>query len=361
MGSDLVKMLVANAANDPTRMSWDPSKTAIYSNSQKVAALLIALGPDCSSKVMKHFDEEHDVEAIALEITAMNRVPPDIMAEILKEFFIMFKAKGLLATGGVAYARDLLKQTFGDQRADSILERLVSTLETMPFEFFNGADADQLATSFQNENPQLIALVLSYLRPKHAANVIGLLSPELQAEVAIRVADMDRTNPDVLREVERIMENKFSSVMATDFSQAGGVESLAEILNYSDRSTERAIMEALELRKPDLVQEVRELMFVFEDITYLDNRSVQRLLREVDTKDLGIALKGAKDAVKEKIFQNMSDRAAAMLQEDMSFMGPIKSKDVMEKQSHIVNIVRHLESTGEIQISRGGEEDALIE
>ncbi|MFM7469886.1 MAG: flagellar motor switch protein FliG, partial [Vampirovibrionales bacterium] len=248
--SQLIEMLLSSNSGDVT---WDASKTSGFSNSQKVAALLIALGPECASLIMKHFQEDYDVESIALEISAMNRIAPDILGEILKEFFIMFKAKGLLASGGVGYARDLLHQAFGSAKADSILERLVSTLETTPFEFFNAADADQLATSFQSENPQLIALVLSYLRPKHASNVVSLLTPEMQAEVAIRIADMDRTNPEVLREVERIMETKFSSVVSTDFSQTGGVEVLAEILNYSDRNTERAIMEALELRKPDLV------------------------------------------------------------------------------------------------------------
>jgi flagellar motor switch protein FliG len=331
------------------------------SNSQKVAALMIALGPKTASEVMKHIEDDGEVEHVALEIASLHRVSPEILGEILQEFYALFQASGYLATGGVNYARRILDEAFGPSRADKILERLVATLQTNPFDFFNNADPAQLATSFQHENPQLIALVLSYLKPERAAAVLSGLSPEMQADVASRIAEMDRTNPEVLREVERILENKFSSVVTADFSMAGGVESLAEILNHSDRTTEKAILDGLEMKDPELAEQVRELMFVFEDIIHLDDRSIQRILREVETKDLALSLKGSNEEVKEKILKNMSERAAALLTDDMEYMGPVRSRDVQEKQTHIVGVIRALEAAGEITVSRTNEEDDFIE
>jgi flagellar motor switch protein FliG len=329
-------------------------------NSQKVAALLIALGPKAASEIMKNIDDETEVEHIALEIASLQRVNPEVLNDILAEFYALFQASGYLATGGVSYARQLLEEAYGESQADKILERLVATLQTNPFDFFNNADPAQLATSFQNENPQLVALVLAYLKPERAAAVLSALSPEMQADVALRIAEMDRTNPEVLREVERIMENKFSSVVTADFSMAGGVESLAEIINRSDRTTEKAILDSLEMKDPEIAEQVRELMFVFEDIIHLDDRAIQRVLREVDTKDLALSLKGSNADVQEKIFRNMSERACAMLKDDMDYMGPVRAKDVQEKQTYIVSIIRALEGAGEIQISRGTEEDDFI-
>ncbi|MGE0201013.1 MAG: flagellar motor switch protein FliG [Candidatus Melainabacteria bacterium] len=330
-------------------------------NAQKVAALLIALGPKAASQIMKNIEDESEVEHIALEIASLQKINPDTLNEILAEFYTLFQASGYLATGGVSYARQLLEQAYGNEQADKILERLVATLQTNPFDFFNNADANQLASSFQNENPQLVSLVLAYLKPERAAAVLSDLSPEMQTEVASRIAEMDRTNPEVLREVERIMENKFSSVVTADFSSAGGVEALAEILNHSDRTTEKSILDTLEMKDPEVAEQVRELMFVFEDIIHLDDRSIQRVLREVDTKDLAMSLKGANDDVRDKILRNMSERAAAMLSDDMEFMGPVRAKDVSEKQTYIVSIIRALESTGEIVVSRGTSEDDFIE
>ncbi|MCE3236603.1 MAG: flagellar motor switch protein FliG [Vampirovibrio sp.] len=330
-------------------------------NSQKVAALLIALGPKTASEIMKNIQDEMEVEHIALEIASLQRINPETLNAILAEFYSIFQASGYLASGGVSYARQLLNEAYGENQADKILERLVATLQTNPFDFFNNADPAQLATSFQNENPQLVALVLAYLKPERSAAVLGALSPEMQADVAIRIADMDRTNPEVLREVERIMENKFSSVVTADFSMAGGVESLAEIINRSDRTTEKAILDSLEMKDPEIAEQVRELMFVFEDIIHLDDRSIQRVLREVDTKDLALSLKGSNNDVQEKIFKNMSERACTILKDDMEYMGAVRAKDVQEKQTYIVSIIRALESAGEIVVSRGTEEDDFIE
>ncbi|MBK8189146.1 MAG: flagellar motor switch protein FliG [Vampirovibrionales bacterium] len=330
------------------------------SNSQKVAALLIALGPKTASEIMKNISEETEVEHLALEIASMNKLSPELLNQVLNEFYALFQASGYLATGGVTYARTVLEAAYGPSQADKILERLVATLQTNPFDFFNNADPAQLATSFQNENPQLVALVLAYLKPDRAAAIMGDLPPEMQANVATRIADMDRTNPEVLREVERILESKFSSVVSADFSLAGGVESLAEILNRSDRATEKAILDNLEMRDPETAERVRELMFVFEDIIHLDDRSIQRVLREVETKDLALSLKGSNEDVKQKILRNMSERASAMLTDDMEYMGPVRARDVSEKQTYIVGVIRALEAAGEITVNRGGDEDEYI-
>jgi flagellar motor switch protein FliG len=342
-------------------MSNDTLSIRHMTNSQKVAALLICLGPKTASEIMKNIEDETEVEHIALEIASLQRVNPDVLNDILAEFYSLFQASGYLATGGVSYARQLLEEAYGGSQADKILERLVATLQTNPFDFFNNADPAQLATSFQNENPQLVALVLAYLKPERSAAVLSALSPEMQADVALRIAEMDRTNPEVLREVERIMENKFSSVVTADFSMAGGIESLAEIINRSDRTTEKAILDSLEMKDPEIAEQVRELMFVFEDIIHLDDRSIQRVLREVDTKDLALSLKGSNQEVQDKIFRNMSERATAMLRDDMDYMGAVRAKDVQEKQTYIVSIIRALEGTGEIVVSRGGEQDDFIE
>ena len=330
-------------------------------NVQKVAALLIAMGPKTASEVLKHIPEEGDVEQLALEIAAMSKISKELLDELLTEFYALFQASGYLASGGVDYARTILEEAYGRAQADSILERLVATLQTSPFDFFNNADPAQLASSFQHENPQLVSLVLAYLKPERSAAILGDLPTAMQTQIATRIAEMDRTNPDVLREVEKILEAKFSSVVSTDFDMAGGVESLAEILNRSDRTTEKAILDNLEMETPEVAQQVRELMFVFEDIIHLDDRSIQRVLREVETKDLALSLKGAPAEVNEKILKNMSERAAAMLQDDMEFMGPVRSRDVQEKQTHIVGVIRALESSGEITVSRGSDEDEFIE
>lgn len=330
-------------------------------NAQKVAALLIALGPKTASEVMKHVKDDIEVEHIALEIASLQKLEPTMLASILEEFYTLFQASDYLASGGVSYARTLLENAYGSNKADSILDRLVASLQTNPFDFFNNADPAQLSASFQNENPQMVALVLAYLRPENSAAIMSGLNPEMQIEVASRIATMDRTNPEILREIERILENKFSSVVTADFTKSGGVETLAEILNRSDRATEKVILDEMEMKDPDTAMRVRELMFVFEDIVHLEDRAIQRILREVETKDLALALKGSIDAVKEKIFKNMSERASGMLKEDMEYMGPVRARDVQEKQTYIVGVIRALEATGEIVINRGAEEEDFVE
>ena len=330
-------------------------------NSQKVAALLIILGPSTATEVLRNIPDDDLIEQITLDIAGLNKVPVDALDGILEEFHSLFQANNLLSRGGMGYAKTLLEQAYGSERADSILDKLMATLHTNPFQFFNDADPGQLATSFQNENPQLVALVLAYLRPDKAAAVLNNLPPQIQATVALRIAEMDRTNPEILSEIEKIIESKFSSVVSADFSKAGGVDSLASILNRTDRPTEKKIMETLESQDLTLAERVRELMFVFEDVIKLDDRAIQRLLREVETKDLAMALKGSNNDVKEKFYRNMSERASGMLKDDMEYMGPVRSREVQECQSKIVAVIRALEATGEIMLMREGVEDDLIE
>lgn len=328
---------------------------------QKVAALLILLGPATAAEVLKNIKDDDLLEQVTLDIASLNKVPTSILNGILEEFKAIFQASNYLSAGGMDYAKELLEKAYGGDQARRILDRLVVLMNSNPFQFFNEADPGQLATSFQNENPQLIALIMAYLKPEHSAQVLNFLPSEVQAQVALKIADMDTTNPEILSEIEKIVESKFSSVVVQDFSKAGGVESLANILNRADRSTERNVIELLEVQSPDLAEEVRELMFVFEDIVNLEDRAIQRILREVDTKDLAMSLKGTKEDVKEKIYKNMSERAQAMLRDEMEYMGPVRAKEVQEIQSKIVGIIRTLEVAGEIIIARDNNEDELID
>lgn len=330
-------------------------------NSQKVAALLIVLGPATASEILKNIPDDELIEQITLDIASLNKVSPDILDDILEEFHSLFQASNYISSGGMNYAKTLLENAYGNEKSKDILDKLVTAMHSNPFDFFNDADPAQLASSFQNENPQLVALVLAYIKPEKAAQVLNSLPPALQVSVSLKIAEMDRTNPEILSEIEKIVEGKFSSVVTQDFSKAGGVESLASILNRSDRSTEKIIMENLENKNQEVAEKVRELMFVFEDITFLDDRAIQRLLREVESKDLALALKGANTEVKEKIFKNMSERARQMLQDDMEYMGPVRAKEVQECQTKIVSIIRALEAAGEIILMRDGMEEEFIE
>lgn len=328
---------------------------------QKVAALLIVLGPSTASEVLKNIKDDELLEQITLDIASLNKVPTELLNSILEEFKAIFQASNYLSAGGMDYAKELLEKAYGGDQARKILDRLVVLMNSNPFQFFNEADPGQLATSFQNENPQLIALIMAYLKPEHSAQVLNYLPPEVQAQVAMKIADMDTTNPEILSEIEKVVESKFSSVVVQDFSKAGGVESLANILNRADRATERNVIELLEVQSPQLAEEVRELMFVFEDIVNLEDRAIQRILREVETKDLAMSLKGTKEDVKEKVFKNMSERAQAMLRDEMEYMGPVRAREVQEIQTKIVGIIRTLEVAGEIIIARENNEDELID
>ena len=354
-------MALTNSKNENKDIDQTIS-LATMTSTQKVAALLILLGPTTASEVLKNISDEDLLEQITLEIASLNKVPSDILTDILEEFRALFQASTYISSGGINYAKQLLELTYGESQAEKMLNKLMTMMNSNPFQFFNEADPGQLATSFQNENPQLIALIMAYLKPEHSAKVLNYLPPETQAQVAMKIADMETTNPEILGEIEKIVENKFSSVMVQDFSKAGGIDTLANILNCSDRNTEKNVIELLEVENPSLAEEVRESMFVFEDIINLDDRAIQRILREVDTKDLALSLKGTKADLKEKIFRNMSDRAQEMLQDEIEYLGPVRAREVQEVQTKIIGIIRNLEVFGEIVISRGeNNEDELID
>lgn len=269
-------------------------------------------------------------------------------------------AREFMARGGVDYARDVLERALGPERAQNLLARITASLQVRPFDFMRHTDPQQVLGFIQGEHPQTIALILSYLEAPQAAMILSGLPAVLQAEVAKRIARMDRITPEVLREVERVLERKLSTVMGQDFTMAGGIDAVVAIVNSSDRTTERNIMEHLEENDPELAEEIKKRLFVFEDIIRLDDRSLQRVLREVDMKELGLALKGATEELRTKFFKNMSKRAAEMLQEDMDYMGPVRVKDVEESQQKVVNIVRGLEEQGEIVIASGGEDELVV-
>ena len=326
---------------------------------QKAAILLIALGPEKSSLIFKHLKEE-EIEDLTLEIANTKSVTPQVKEKVINEFYEVCLAQQYIAEGGIGYAKELLEKALGADKAMDVIGKLTASLQVKPFEFVKKTDASQLLNFIQDEHPQTIALILSYLSAGQAATILGALIPEKQAEVARRIATMDRTSPDVIKEVERVLESKLSSLVNQDYTIIGGVDAVVEILNTVDRGTEKHIMETLEVEEPELADEIRKKMFVFEDILLLDDRAIQRVLRDVDNNDLAIACKGSTEEVQNAIFSNMSKRLAEMIREDMEFMGPVRMKDVGEAQQKIVNIIRKLEDSGEIVISRGGGDEIVV-
>ncbi len=326
---------------------------------QKAAILLIALGPEKSSLIFKHLKEE-EIEDLTLEIANTKSVTPQVKEKVINEFYEVCLAQQYIAEGGIGYAKELLEKALGADKAMDVIGKLTASLQVKPFEFVKKTDASQLLNFIQDEHPQTIALILSYLSAGQAATILGALVPEKQAEVARRIATMDRTSPDVIKEVERVLESKLSSLVNQDYTIIGGVDAVVEILNTVDRGTEKHIMETLEIEEPELADEIRKKMFVFEDILLLDDRAIQRVLRDVDNSDLAIALKGSNEEVQNAIFNNLSKRLAVMIKEDMEFMGPVRMKDVEEAQQKIVNIIRKLEDAAEIVISRGGGDEIIV-
>ena len=326
---------------------------------QKAAILLIALGPEKSANVFKHLNED-EIETLTLEIANTRSVPAETKEAVLDEFYEVCLAQQYISEGGINYAKELLEKSIGSEKAQDVIGRLTASLQVRPFEFVRKTDPSQLLNFIQDEHPQTIALILSYLPSGQAAAVVSALAPDKQADVAKRIAQMDRTSPDVIKEVERVLERKLASLVNQDYTIVGGVDAIVDILNTVDRGTEKHIMEHLEIDEPELADEIRKKMFVFEDILSLDDRSVQRVLREVDNNELAVALKGSNEEVQNLIFKNLSKRLAAMIKEDMEFMGPVRMKDVEEAQQKIVNIIRKLEDAQEIIISRGGGDDIVV-
>ena len=326
---------------------------------QKAAILLVALGPDVSATVFKHLNDE-EIEELTLEIANLRSVEKEIKDRVLEEFYELCQAHDYINQGGIEYAREVLEKAVGKERANSILERLTATLQVRPFDAIRRTDPSQLMNFIHGEHPQTIAMIMAYLQPDQAANVLSYLPPEVQADVSNRIALMDRTSPDIVKEVETVLERKMSAIVSNEYAAAGGIQSIVNILNFADRGTEKNILDRLEEKDPELVEEIRRRMFVFEDIILLSDRAVQVVLRQVDTHDIALALKTASEDVEEKIYRNMSKRAAQMLKEDIEFMGPVRLREVEDAQQRIVNVIRQLEDSGEIIIARGGEGEVIV-
>lgn len=326
--------------------------------SQKAAVLIITLGPERSAELFQFFSDD-EIENITLQIANMRKVSPELKQSVLEDFYNMALAKDFVSKGGLEYAREILAHAVGEAKANMLINRLSSIIEVVPFDFLRKTDPAQLLNFIQNEHPQTIALIIAYMDPAQAGMVLGGLPQEIQVDVSKRLAMMERTSPEVIHEVEKVLEKKLAAVMSHDYAKAGGVKSLVAILNGVDRSTEKQILERLEEEDPDLANDVRKLMFVFEDVVLLSDRDIQRVIREVDKSDLGLALKGSTSDVQEVVLRNMAKRAALDLREDMDYMGPVRVKDVEEAQSRVVGIIRRLEDDGEIVVSRGGTDEII--
>jgi flagellar motor switch protein FliG len=326
---------------------------------QKAAIIFIALGADLSAKILKNHFHDEDMEKITQQISMMNHIPSEVQSVVIDEFFQLTQARSFLAAGGPDYAKEMLEKAVGKDRASSILDKVLSTIKSKPFGNIRKTDPRNLFNFIKGEHPQTIALILTYLSPDQASMVLSSLAPETQADIAKRIATIDRVSPEVLKNVEDVLERKLSMV-STHEEHSGGIKPLVEILNKVDRSTERTILEELEVMDPDLAENVRNMLFVFEDIVKLPDASIQRVLREVDSKDLARALKGSNEEVAETIYRNMSKRASDMLNDEIKYMGPVRLKDVEESQQRIVQIIRQLDESGEIIIARGGEDAILV-
>ncbi|EFM13055.1 flagellar motor switch protein FliG [Paenibacillus curdlanolyticus YK9] len=329
------------------------------SGRQKAAILLITLGPEVSAEIFKQLRED-EIEQLTLEIANVRKVDSTEREQILSEFHQICLAQEYIQQGGIAYAKDILEKALGEQKAVEVINRLTATLQVRPFDFARKAEPTQILNFIQNENPQTIALVLSYLQADQSSHILSSLPQEKQAEVARRIALMDSTSPEVINQVERVLEQKLSATVTQDYSTAGGIESIVMILNGVDRGTERTILDALEIQDPELAEEIKKRMFVFEDIVNIDNRSIQRIIRDLENSDLQLALKVASEEVREAIFRNMSKRMAETFKEEMEYMGPVRLRDVEEAQTRIVATIRRLEEASEIIIARGGGDDIIV-
>lgn len=329
------------------------------SGRQKAAILLISLGPEVSAQIFKHLRDE-EIEQLTLEIANVRKVDSVEKETVLSEFHQICLAQEYISQGGIQYAKEILEKALGSTKAIDIINRLTATLQVRPFDFARKADALQILNFIQNESAQTIALVLSYLQTEQASQILSSLPPDKQASVARRIALMDSTSPEVISQVEAVLEQKLSATVTQDYTSAGGIESIVGILNGVDRGTERTILDSLEIQDPELAEEIKKRMFVFEDIVNIDNRSIQRIVRDIDNSDLQLALKVASEEVRGAIFRNMSKRMADTFREEMEFMGPVRLRDVEEAQTRIVGTIRRLEESGEIIIARGGGDDIIV-
>lgn len=329
-----------------------------YTSIQKAAAVMIALGAREAAEVYKHLRDD-EIELLTIEIAKINRLPSDEMKLIVDDFYGLCLAQKVIAEGGIEFARDVLEKAFGTQQAVSYMERVTKSLKTKSFDFIRKADYKSLLNILQNEHPQTIALILSYARADQASQVISELSPDLRIEVIERIAKLDRASPEMINIVEKILAKKFGSIISVDLMELGGINHVADIMNNVDRGTEKQIFDELGLKDPELADNVRKLMFVFEDIVFLDDMSIQRFLREIDSKDLAVALKGTNAEVSAVIFNNMSKRMQESIASDIEFLHNVRMRDVEAAQQRIVDSIRKLEEEGELVISKGGKDDVI--
>jgi flagellar motor switch protein FliG len=326
----------------------------------KAAVMMVTLGAEACAQIFKSLEEE-DIEILTAEIARLEGITPEMRERVLEEFHQMAVAQKFILQGGVDYAKQALEAAVGPRRAREILEKVQSSIRHTGFSLLKDVEPQQLVNFIQKEHPQTVALLLAHMDSQQAAPILSALPQELQVDVTTRLATMQSVSPDVLEQVEEVLSQQMKSLFGGNVSEVGGVKFVAEMLNQVDRGAEKNILGNLERENPELATEIKNLMFVFEDIGLLDDRGIQRVLKEVDTKELGLALKGASEAVSEKFFKNMSSRAAEMMKDDMAFMGPVKLKDVEASQQRIVDVVRRLEDDGEIVISgRGGEDEVVV-
>jgi len=327
---------------------------------KKAAIVMVALGTEASSKILKNLDE-HDIERLSTEIAKLDNVTPELRQAVIEEFHNLAMASQFISQGGIDYAREILESALGPRKAKEILEKVQQTIRTTGFNLLEDVDPKQLVNFIQKEHPQTIALLLAHMGPKNAGEIVSALPQELQIDVATRIATMESISPDTLDQVEEVLVSQIKSLFGGDVSEIGGVKAVAQMLNSVDRGTEKNILGNLERENPELATEIKSLMFVFEDVMLIDDRSMQRVLKEIDTKELAMARKGASEELQAKFFRNMSSRAGEMIKEDMQYMGPVRLKDVEEVQQRIVDVIRRLEEDGEIVISgRGGEEEIVV-
>lgn len=329
------------------------------SGKQKAALLLISLGPEVSASIYKHLSEE-EIERLTLEISGVRKVESSVKEEIIEEFHNIALAQDYISQGGIGYAKTVLEKALGKEHAQAVINRLTSSLQVKPFDFARRTEPSQLLNFIQNEHPQTIALILSYLEAEQAGMILSSLPQEVQADIAKRIAKMESTSPEVISEIEAVLERKLSSTVTQDFSDTGGIDAVVEVLNGVDRSTEKTILDALEIQDPELAEEIKKRMFVFEDMITLDNRSIQRVIRDCENEDLILSMKVSSEEVKDILFKNMSQRMAESFKEEMDVMGPVRLRDVEEAQTRIVATIRRLEDAGEIIIARGGGDDVIV-
>ncbi len=337
-----------------------PSTPAELDGLTKAAILMLSLGTDSAGILLKQMAPE-TVELVTRELASLGRIPTELSAAVVEEFYNLTIASQYANEGNLEYAKSILQNSLDPKQADRVLQQIQTQVQKKPFSFLQRAESENLLTFIQDEHPQTIALIVCHLPHHKAAEILVGLPMQKQIEVIKRVANMEQTNPDVIKEVEKGLESRLASMLTQSMEKAGGVPTVAEILNLADRATEKTIMEGLEAEDPDLVEQIRRLMFVFEDILQVNDKGIQSVLKEVDNDELAVALKTASEELKAKIFSNMSERAAALIKEDMQYMGPVRISDVEAAQQRIVDIVRRLEESGEVVIQgRGGDTELVV-